>query len=728
MPVTRPPARSALMSALRYPLRPVYSGAAVNPYAAFNAVVQALYTSTAASGVWFDGVDPSYRTVNSDGTGGIPAIDAAFGRLTDRTGGGRHAVQAVVNNQPIAKSGFVSFAVPSYPYGGPNVRRYLQAASGSSGTMRSTSGVIICDIQTLPIENIPVSGMTQTRTTNAYPCTKSFLAWRCGPSGYELYVDKKLFTGSALAASAVLAPFLGVAAAQGDAAMKFYAFVSLDTYLGSTDFANLRAAAENFSGASAFTNDVILGFGDSNMRGAYLSDSTPWLSRLASIPTARTYNLATTGAGLSSTLTLVPNRLTMYLDSGALYAVACTGINTITVGNASDIAETLRARMLSLQNEGFKTIVCTYPANTAQANTFNGKIRTDGPSDYAVALADVQAVPQLSNTANATYFQPDALHMTDAAQPFMQASVDAAITAMLPLPYPLFTATPYNGTSVNAAFTNASIGATSYGWDFTNDASIDSTSTSPTNNYAVDGEYTPRLVATSAAGSATRLRRFYINKRASLAASTTALVGQYVLNTGITQALGLASAWADQSGAGNDLTQATGANQPSVDGSGILTFDGSNDYMQTTNFGLGVPLTFMLRVKINSLVASRIILDGLNTGSRHLRISAAANRLCQYYAGSENAHTDVIVAGSYLTIFCGVVSDFTGTVVLGVKLSGKDWVLSDYNAGSASGGITLGAGFSGLTPASFSIKGALIYSGGISRAAIAQNEAYLDSL
>lgn len=700
---------------------------AISKAAAFNIVVQSLYTSSAATGVWYDGVDPAYRTVNSDGTGGMPAVNSAFGRLTDRTGGGRHAVQATLVNQPIAKAGNVSFAVSSYPFGAANAIRSMQAASGSSGTMRATSGVIICDTQTLPIENIPVTGMTQSGTSTAYPCAKSFLAWRCGPSGYELYVDKKLFTGSALAASAVLAPFLGVASGQTGIAMRFFAFVSYDAYLNPTDFTALRTAAEIFSGASAFTNDVVIGFGDSNMQGVYLSDSLPWLARLAAVPTARIYNTGLNGASLGGAFTLTPNRLGMYLDSGNHYAVACIGINSITTATASDYAESLRGYAHSLRRENFKTIVCTYPSNTTAANAFNVKIRTDGPTDYADTLADTVAVSQLSDRANSAYYQTDQLHLNDAAQPFMQACVDAAITSLLALPYPDFSATPYNGSTVNAAFTNLSTGATSSAWDFTNDGSTDSTLTSPTNTYTTDGEFTPKLTVTAAAGSATRIKRFYINKRATLAASTTLLVGKYVLNTGITQAGGFASAWADQSGASNNLSQATGANQPAVDGSGIMTFDGVSDLMQTADFGLGVARSFMLRIKMNSLVSGRVILDGLNTGSRQLG-TAPTSRLALSYAGSPNQITDTVTTGVYMTVFCGNVSDFTGATLLGIKLSGKEWVISDYNSGNAAGGVTLGAGFSGLSPASFSIKGALIYSGGISRAAIAQNESYLDSL
>src|SRR3990167_2139815 len=67
------------------------------------------------------------------------------------------------------------------------------------------------------------------------------------------------------------------------------------------------------------------------------------------------------------------------------------------------------------------------------------------------------------------------------------------------------------------------------------------------------------------------------------------LVGWFRMGVGVTSSGGFASQWADQSGNGNDLLQATGTNQPAYDGSAILTFDGIDNFMKCVAFTLNQP-------------------------------------------------------------------------------------------------------------------------------------------
>lgn len=79
----------------------------------------------------------------------------------------------------------------------------------------------------------------------------------------------------------------------------------------------------------------------------------------------------------------------------------------------------------------------------------------------------------------------------------------------------------------------------------------------------------------------------------------TNLAAWYKKGTGQTDAGGGAcSAWADQSGNGFNMVQATGANQPAIQGDGTLLFDGTSDRLTATGLaGLSQPFTIYFRVK-----------------------------------------------------------------------------------------------------------------------------------
>ncbi|MFN9306775.1 MAG: PKD domain-containing protein, partial [Planctomycetota bacterium] len=65
-----------------------------------------------------------------------------------------------------------------------------------------------------------------------------------------------------------------------------------------------------------------------------------------------------------------------------------------------------------------------------------------------------------------------------------------------------FTRTPASGTTpLLVSFTNTSVGATSFAWDFQNDGVVDSTATSPTFTYTVAGTFAVRLTATGPGGT-----------------------------------------------------------------------------------------------------------------------------------------------------------------------------------------------------------------------------------
>jgi PKD repeat protein len=74
-----------------------------------------------------------------------------------------------------------------------------------------------------------------------------------------------------------------------------------------------------------------------------------------------------------------------------------------------------------------------------------------------------------------------------------------------------FSATPVNGIApLNVQFTDQSLLATSWAWDFNNDGVVDSTVQSPSYTYTTDGTYTVKLTATGAGGSDEEIKTSYI--------------------------------------------------------------------------------------------------------------------------------------------------------------------------------------------------------------------------
>lgn len=116
---------------------------------------------------------------------------------------------------------------------------------------------------------------------------------------------------------------------------------------------------------------------------------------------------------------------------------------------------------------------------------------------------------------------------------------------------------------------------------------------------------------------------------------TANLVAHYKFNTGITEATGV-SQWDDQSGNGYNLAQATTTKQP-ANSSGIITFDGSDDTLFTTAFGIGAPHTVCLLMRVDtwanldkiwdSSAAIQLLMSPTDTNIRQFAGSYATNRV-----------------------------------------------------------------------------------------------------
>ncbi|MCA3008905.1 MAG: PKD domain-containing protein [Phycisphaerales bacterium] len=104
-------------------------------------------------------------------------------------------------------------------------------------------------------------------------------------------------------------------------------------------------------------------------------------------------------------------------------------------------------------------------------------------------------------------------------------TLTGAVTAFTPVTAS-FTRTPASGTTpLLVSFTNTSVGATSFAWDFQNDGVVDSTAQNPTFTYSVAGTFAVRLTATGPGGTNAFTFANCVTANGPIAANFTMTVG-----------------------------------------------------------------------------------------------------------------------------------------------------------------------------------------------------------
>lgn len=93
------------------------------------------------------------------------------------------------------------------------------------------------------------------------------------------------------------------------------------------------------------------------------------------------------------------------------------------------------------------------------------------------------------------------------------------------------------------------------------------------------------------------------------------LAAWFVAGVGITSAGGLVSQWADQSGNGRHLKQATGTNQPALQADGTILFDGVDNFLKCDPFTLNQPTTIYGFLRQVTWTASDFIWSGNDDAS-----------------------------------------------------------------------------------------------------------------
>lgn len=148
---------------------------------------------------------------------------------------------------------------------------------------------------------------------------------------------------------------------------------------------------------------------------------------------------------------------------------------------------------------------------------------------------------------------------------------------------------------------------------------------------------------------------------------------------GITIGTGV-SAWADQSGAGNDYTMGTAANQPAIVPAGLnghdtLLFDGSNDFLESA-LSLPAPGTTptfrIFVVKQITWIANRSFCGGSTANTHRIR-QAGASPEVDIFNGTDTANNNGAVIGEWrrwLTWLNNATTDYLtigSTTVTGIN-------------------------------------------------------------
>ncbi len=190
-------------------------------------------------------------------------------------------------------------------------------------------------------------------------------------------------------------------------------------------------------------------------------------------------------------------------------------------------------------------------------------------------------------------------------------------------------------------------------------------------------------------------------------------------NSGITESSSLVSQWDDVSGNANHLKQATGTNQPTVQGDGSILFDGVDNFLKADAFTLVQPETVYILFKQITWTS----------GDRAWDSGAASTTLFQTgTTPSLSLFASATLAEIDLTLDTyGIVSSVVNGASSVLQLN-NDSPITGNTGTNDMGGFTLGARENAASFAHIQVKEVLIYSEAHDAATRAQVIAYLQSI
>jgi PKD repeat protein len=239
---------------------------------------------------------------------------------------------------------------------------------------------------------------------------------------------------------------------------------------------------------------------------------------------------------------------------------------------------------------------------------------------------------------------------------------DSYITVRTPLPTAAFVANATAGYApLTVQFTDQSLRAATYAWDFDNDGTVDSTVASPTYTYSTPGVYTVKLTVTNAGGSDDELKTSYVTAYAKPQVSITPSSQETM--TGTTKTYNIVVDSLPRGLAGFDLT--IGLDSPGIGEIVGVTYPSWVSFTQTT----GMPGD---SVRIRGLDANRQVGAGAsNMVLVTVTVRGDAAGLTAITPGSivmDDDDGNAVapgVAGATLDVYPVLTAEFTANVTAG---------------------------------------------------------------
>ncbi|MCR4300719.1 MAG: hypothetical protein NUV51_03840 [Sulfuricaulis sp.] len=199
------------------------------------------------------------------------------------------------------------------------------------------------------------------------------------------------------------------------------------------------------------------------------------------------------------------------------------------------------------------------------------------------------------------------------------------------------------------------------------------------------------------------------------------LVAWFRMGVGVTVTGAGVSTWADQSGNGNDLLQATDTNRPAYDGSAIITFDGADNFMRCVAFTLNQPTQVSMLMKEITGGNTKLFCDGNIADTLDIFQVSVASSAIRLYAGALGPTNSVGHVGSFMVLtalFSGAASSL---------LINADTLATGNAGANNAGGFTLGSAAGGGDLSNIAVKEIILRD--VDDAAIrADDHAYLQTL